>query len=464
MSSESNGGDRHWVTAGPPRAVHAPERAAAGWPLDLPLDHPSYPDPSNAWPPPASPPAVRTAAATVPTPAARPAAVSAMARAAEPDVAERFESLRALTGTVAHDINNLLAVIRNYTDFVADAVDDARGAQQGFPGAGPAGTGVVEPPWSGADGWDAVRRDVAQIQRAGERAAELAAELLAAVRRRPVLARLIDVNTVVRETVAMLRRPLGERVDSRLELDGALWAVRADPARLEQAIVNLAMNARDAMPRGGTLTVATGNVVLGPPPEAAVATFTPGPTGFGVGAPSWYPAARRHPAGHRPTGPIAGFAPAVSGPTADDARAGGSPTSGPRPGAERRGRRFVGIWISDTGDGMTSATRARAFEPYFTTKQADRGTGLGLAVVREVVTEAGGQVQLCSTVGVGTTVSLLLPAVDVPVAPASPEAPGRADADARWTYHHRVDGGAVTRPAAIRRPYGQPPPAISRTS
>jgi signal transduction histidine kinase len=120
-------------------------------------------------------------------------------------------------------------------------------------------------------------------------------------------------------------------------------------------------NARDAMPDGGTLTVMTGNVVLADPAETASAAFA------------------QHPDAPSPT---------------------------------RQRRRYVSLCVSDTGTGMTPATRARAFEPFFTTKPSDCGTGLGMAVVREVVTEAGGDVRIVSTVGVGTTISLVFPAAD----------------------------------------------------
>jgi signal transduction histidine kinase len=486
-------------TAPRPRVVHPPEGPGGEWHLGLPLDHPSYPDPSNIWPPVASPPAVMTTSAvpapvtpasigrpapvqaatvhlaavpragvvppTSPRPRGLTPAAAAAGRAGEPSVLDRFERLRQLTGTVAHDINNLLLVIRNYADFVADALDEGQG--HGTGAAAPAGAGYGGAAASQLDdrgvpggvpgGCDAIRRDVAQIQRAGERAAELAAELLAAVRRQPVLAGPIDVNAVVRETVAMLRRPLGERIDLRIELDDTLWRVRADPARLERAIVNLAMNARDAMPRGGTLTVTTGNLVLRDGHELPTDALPPAPAGFGGGAPVWYPGPPRH----------------LAGP--------------PQVEAEPPGRRHVGIWVSDTGAGMTPATRARAFEPFFTTKPADRGTGLGLAVVREVVTDAGGEVELRSTVGVGTTVSLLLPAAD-----QSTPTPGISGTDGPWAHRPRpdapptdgprvdaprpdtsrpdtprtaglrADGGASTRPSAVRRPHGQPPTAISR--
>jgi len=344
------------------------------------------------------------------------------------------ENLAQLAGAVAHDVNNLLAVIRNYAAFVADALDTAADAQRAAPDA----TTI------GDDDWEAMRRDVAQIQRAGDRAAELTAQLLAVVRREPAVIGAVDLNAVIRETVGMLRRPLGDRIDVRLELDGDLWPVRADPARLEQAIINLAVNARDAMPDGGTVTMTAVNVMLGPA-GAAVAqpprTSTAGPAGDpGTG-----------------TGTGTG--------TGEGAGAG----TGSDPDSYRR--RFVSLRVADTGTGMTPTTQARAFDPFFTTKPVGAGTGLGLAVVRDVAAQAGGEARISSAVGVGTTVSLLFPACESPAAvtavargPAAGRAgasgpPSPADppaADGLWTSHRRPEG-APTRPSGPRRPRVPPP-------
>jgi signal transduction histidine kinase len=356
--------------------------------------------------------------------------------AAEPGDPARLEDLGRLTGAVAHDVNNLLSVIRNYAVFVGDALDAAAEADQAARDAG----GPVD--------WEALRHDVAQIQHAGERAAELTAQLLAVVRRKPAELGAVDLRAVVRETVGMLRRPLGERIDVRVELDDDLWLVSADRARLEQAIINLAMNARDAMPQGGTLTVTAGNVVLGGPPEAA-------------------PSSPSSPSSQ------ASVAPVASRPSVGDTEPAGDQGAG----ADLPGRRFVSLWVTDTGTGMTPATRACAFEPFFTTKPEDSGTGLGLAVVRDVVTQAGGEAQISSAVGLGTTVSLLLPACDpggpaVPRAtageqarlqesawsatpPASPTA-DPASPDMLWICHRRLDG-APSRSASARRSRVQSP-------
>ncbi|WP_051466125.1 sensor histidine kinase [Pseudofrankia saprophytica] len=364
------------------------------------------------------------------------AAVGLRRDAAEPGDPARLEDLGRVTGAVAHDVNNLLSVIRNYAVFVGDALDAAAEADRTARDAG----GPVD--------WEALRHDVAQIQHAGERAAELTAQLLAVVRRKPAELGAVDLCAVVRETVGMLRRPLGERIDVRVELDDDLWLVSADRARLEQAIINLAMNARDAMPQGGTLTVTAGNVVLGGPPEAAPSS--PSSQASAASVASWAPAGGAEPAGDQEVG------------------------------ADLPGRRFVSLWVTDTGTGMTPATRARAFEPFFTTKPEDSGTGLGLAVVHDVVTQAGGEAQISSAVGLGTTVSLLLPACDPPgprgpaVTRATAGEPARleetawsatplasppgdsAAPDALWICHRRLDG-APSRSAGARRSRVQSP-------
>jgi PAS domain S-box-containing protein len=240
--------------------------------------------------------------------------------------AQRLESLGQLAGGVAHDFNNLLAVIVNYTAFVAEDVSSAAAAAD-------------------SDRWAQVERDVEQIQRAADRGITLTHQLLAFGRREVARPRVIGLNTVIAEVYRMLGRSLGEHVELRTELHDDLWSIRADPAQLEQVLVNLAVNARDAMPGGGTIVVSTDNVVLG--------TETNLPAG-----------------------------------------------------------RYVRLRLTDTGAGMPPEVAARAFEPFFTTKPKGEGTGLGLATVYGIVTESGGDVQIASEPGVGTSFILLLPATD----------------------------------------------------
>jgi len=245
---------------------------------------------------------------------------------------QRLESLGQLAGGVAHDFNNLLGVILNYASFVGEEVANAA-ARAG--GAGP---------------WPAVGRDVEQIRRAAERATELTHQLLAFGRREVVRPRILDLNHVVTDVEQLLHRTLGEHVRLRTSLAPGLWPVLADPGQLEQVLVNLAINARDAMPGGGTLTVHTANVDV----DADYASV--------------------------------------------------------RPGLETG--RHVLLQVADTGTGMPRNVLARVFEPFFTTKPKGEGTGLGLATVYGIITQAEGQVQLYSEPGHGTTFSALLPATD----------------------------------------------------
>ncbi|MEX5711924.1 PAS domain S-box protein [Parafrankia sp. FMc6] len=251
---------------------------------------------------------------------------------------QRLESLGQLAGGVAHDFNNLLAVIINYTAFVGEVVGTAARDQGGR--------------------WESARRDIEQVQRAADRAAQLTHQLLAFGRREVVQPRPLDLNGVVHDMEQLLRRTLGEHVELHTSAHPGLWTVLADVGQIEQVLVNLAVNARDAMPGGGTLTIDTSNVSI------------------------------------------------------DDE------TAAARPGL--RGGRFVHLRVSDSGTGMSPEVAARAFEPFFTTKTKGEGSGLGLATVYGIVTQAGGHVEILSTVSVGTTVSALLPAVDGAV-PAAEE-------------------------------------------
>ena len=262
--------------------------------------------------------------------------------------AQRLESLGQLAGGVAHDFNNLLAVIMNYAAFVAEEIEQAA---------------IADP-----DRWHAVARDMHQIQRATERGIALTHQLLAFGRREVVRPVVLSVNAVIREVQQLLLRSIGEHVQLVVSLAPGLWAVQADPGQLEQVLINLAVNSRDAMPGGGTLTIDTANVESLPGGEGT---------------------------------------PAASG------------------------RRCVRIRVQDTGAGMPQHVVERAFEPFFTTKPTGEGTGLGLATVYGIVTQAGGEVHVYSEVGIGTTFHLLLPAVDEPVAELAEPTPATARTSGR---------------------------------
>jgi hypothetical protein len=252
--------------------------------------------------------------------------------------AQRLESLGQLAGGVAHDFNNLLAVILNYASFVADELGDA-----------------TESDWS--QRCESARSDVTQIQQAAERAAALAHQLLAFARREVIRPQVVSLNDVVAGVADMLRRAIGEHVKLVTSLADGLWLVLADPGRLEQVLVNLAVNARDAMPGGGTITIDTRNVTV-------------------------------------------------------DAHsvAGGSPA--------RQGRN-VRLRVSDTGTGMPPEVIEHAFDPFFTTKSKGAGTGLGLATVFGILSQADGQIQIYSEHEKGTTISITLPVTDEAPAPAT---------------------------------------------
>jgi PAS domain S-box-containing protein len=245
--------------------------------------------------------------------------------------ARRLESLGELAGGVAHDFNNILAVISNYTAMSLETLDN--------PNPDPADLSEV-------------RNDLGQVGRAAERAAQLTKQLLAFGRRDITQATVLNVNHVIGDVEQMLRRTLGEHIHLITSLDRQLWPIHADAGQLEQILVNLAVNARDAMPGGGTLSIDTTNAELGD----------------------------------------------------DD-------TTGTRlePG------RHIRIRVSDTGAGMPPDVIERAFEPFYTTKPKGSGTGLGLATVYGIATAAGGDVHLYSEAGIGTTVTIILPAVDTPV-------------------------------------------------
>jgi PAS domain S-box-containing protein len=236
--------------------------------------------------------------------------------------AHRLEAVGQLAGGIAHDFNNLLAVILNYASFVADDIGD-----------------------------HPARADVEEIQRAARRAADLTRQLLVFSRRDIVVPATIDLGELVTALERLLARTLGEDIDVRVDVSGDVAAVRADPGEIEQVLMNLAVNARDAMEgRGGVLSIGVRDVVLGACDVADRPGVAPG--------------------------------------------------------------RHVEIRVADTGCGMAPEVVARAFEPFFTTKGPGRGTGLGLATVYGTAARWGGAVSIYSEVGQGTVVRVLLPACD----------------------------------------------------
>lgn len=235
--------------------------------------------------------------------------------------AQKMEAVGRLAGGVAHDFNNLLTAIISYSDFLLNRLDTT----------------------------DRRRGDVEEIKRAGERAAALTRQLLAFSRRQMLQPQVLHLNDVVLDIGKMLRRLIGEDIKLTVALDPALETVRVDPSQLEQVILNLAINARDAMPDGGALTIRTENV------------------------------------------------------TVDESQARLVPEA--RPG------RFVCLSVEDTGAGISVEIREHLFEPFFTTKEQGKGTGLGLAVVHGVISQHGGWVVVDSVPGQGARFHVYLPVV-----------------------------------------------------
>jgi two-component system cell cycle sensor histidine kinase/response regulator CckA len=235
--------------------------------------------------------------------------------------AQRMESIGRLAGGIAHDFNNLLTVIRGYTDLLL-------------------GREAHDPE---------TRKDLREIHGAAQRAAELTRQLLAFGRRQLMRPRVLDLRALVSQTEQMLRRLIGEQIRLTVSLPEELGGVRADPVQLEQVLVNLAVNARDAMPEGGQLHISGRNLDVEDPPQPEFAEIPPG--------------------------------------------------------------RYVLLEMSDTGVGMEADTLARVFEPFFTTKEMGKGTGLGLATVYGIVRQSQGHIVAHSRPGHGSAFQVLLPCV-----------------------------------------------------
>ena len=246
---------------------------------------------------------------------------------------QKMEAVGRLAGGVAHDFNNMLNVIFGYGDLIIQELQpDAN-----------------------------LSRYLDEIMQAAERAAALTRQLLAFSRKTILAPQLVNLNDQLVGIEKMLARSIGEDIEMRMVLEPALAAVKADPGHIDQIIMNLVVNARDAMPRGGKLTLETANVYIDEDQ------------------------ARRHDyvgAGH-----------------------------------------YVKLAVNDNGQGMDAATQARVFEPFFTTKELGRGTGLGLSTVYGLVTQNGGYIEVESEVGRGTTFKVFLPRVQEVIAPAAEAKP-----------------------------------------
>ncbi|MBW8268996.1 PAS domain S-box protein [Caldovatus aquaticus] len=268
--------------------------------------------------------------------------------------AQRMEAVGQLTGGVAHDFNNLLHVISANLELLRDAAEAA--------------------------GERARRRHAAALD-AARRGASLTRQLLAYARRQPLEPRAFDPGRLLRETAELLRRTLGETIRVETVVEGGLWPAFADPGQMQNALINLAVNARDAMPEGGTLTLEACNAYLDDRYAAAHAEVAPG--------------------------------------------------------------QYVVFAVTDTGTGMAPEVAARAFEPFFTTKEEGKGTGLGLAMVYGFAKQSGGHVKLYTEVGHGTTAKLYLPRAR-PEARVEPEAAAGPDAAAAAEAARRAGGTAET--------------------
>jgi signal transduction histidine kinase/ActR/RegA family two-component response regulator len=236
--------------------------------------------------------------------------------------AQKMEAVGRLAGGVAHDFNNILTAVIGYCDFALDQLREE----------------------------DPLYRDIGEVKKAGVRASGLTRQLLAFSRKQVLEPRPVDLNEVATGLEKMLRRLIGEDIDLKLALAPALGTVMADPGQVEQVLLNLVVNARDAMPKGGKVTIETENALL------------------------------------------------------DEAYADAHPDVRPGP--------YAAIAVSDTGCGMAREVLAHLFEPFFTTKETGKGTGLGLSTAYGIVKQSGGHISVYSEPGKGSTFRVFLPRTD----------------------------------------------------
>lgn len=234
---------------------------------------------------------------------------------------QKMEAIGVLAGGMAHNFNNLMTIITGYSELVYDNIEDG-----------------------------ALRRDVQQIKKAGEQAASLTGQLLAFSRRQELQPKVLDLNVVVAEMDQMLRPIIGRDIELVFTPRIDIARVQADPGQMEQVLMNLVLNARDAMPNGGKLTIETAQIILDEATVYKVIGAEPGP--------------------------------------------------------------YIILTVTDTGYGMDEVTRSRIFEPFYTTKEEGQGTGLGLATVHGIITQSGGHIQVQSEIGQGTTFKIYLPQIE----------------------------------------------------